>query len=119
MTTLTAPLDEVLVTLVRRGLPSAEVFLKRGRSRRLERTLFTEASSTTQEKAWAVRAGHHRGSFFAAGSGEPTPGGPWPEPAGRAIELPEPMAVPPWNEPSDFDAPLIGEREGLKLLESL
>lgn len=119
MTTLTASLEEILVTLVRRGLPNSEVFLKRGRSRRLERTLFTETSGTAQEKAWAVRAGHHRGSFFAAGSGDPHPGGPWPEPAGRGIELPEPMAPAPWNEPSDFGAPLIGESEGLRLLESL
>lgn len=115
----TASLEEVLVALVRRGLPSAEVFVKRGRSRRLERTLFTETSSSSQEKAWAVRAGLHRGSFFAAGTGDPSPAGPWPEPTGRALELPEPQAPAPWNEPSDFDAPLIGEREGLKLLESL
>jgi PmbA protein len=49
----------------------------------------------------------------------PDPAGPWPEAAGRAIELPEPVAAPVWNTPSDFDTPLIGETEGLKLLESL
>ncbi|HYG65419.1 MAG TPA: metallopeptidase TldD-related protein, partial [Thermoanaerobaculia bacterium] len=62
---------------------------------------------------------HRRGSFFIAGTGEPDPAGPWPEPAGRPIELPEPMAPKPWNVPSDFDTPMIGESEGLKLLESL
>ncbi len=67
-----------------------------------------------------MRAGDPRRSFFAAGTGEPVTGGPWPEPSGRPLKLPEPETnQAPWNEPSDFDAPLIGEREGLKLLESL
>jgi predicted Zn-dependent protease len=114
-----AQLQEILVSLVRRGWPDAEVLMKRGRSRRVELTTFTETSAFTQEQAWAVRAGHHRGSFFAGGTGEPHPDGPWPEPSGRAVRIPEPAPVPVWNEPSDFDAPLIGEREGLKLLESL
>jgi len=117
--TATAQIQDVLVSLVRRGWPDAEVLLKRGRSRRLELTAVTAASTFTQEQAWAVRAGHHRGSFFHAGTGEPLPDGPWPEPAGRALRLPEPVPVPVWNEPSDFDAPLLGEREGLKLLEAL
>ena len=115
-------LQEVLLSLVRRGWPDAEVLLKRGRSRRLELSGVTETSVFSQEQAWAVRAGHHRGSFFAAGTGEPIVEGPWPEPIGRALRLPEPAPmpqIPPWNEPSDFDAPLIGEREGLRLLESL
>jgi predicted Zn-dependent protease len=112
-------LQDILVPLVRRGWPDAEILVKRGRSRRLELTTFTETSIFTQEQAWAVRAGHHRGAFFTAGTGEPSPDGPWPEPAGRALRLPEPVPVPVWNEPSDFDAPLIGEREGLRLLEAL
>jgi PmbA protein len=121
LSTVTTPpqLQEVLVALVRRGLPDAEVYLKRGRSRRVELTAFTQTSVFSQEQAWAVRAGHHRGSFFVAGTGEPGAAGPWPEPSGRPLRLPEPSLVLPWNEPSDFDAPLIGEREGLKLLESL
>jgi predicted Zn-dependent protease len=118
-TTTATQLQEVLVSLVRRGWPDAEALLKRGRSRRLELTAVTETSVFTQEQAWAVRAGHHRGSFFHAGTGELQADGPWPEPSGRALHLPEPVPVPVWNEPSDFDAPLIGEREGLKLLEAL
>jgi len=117
--TTTGLLQEVLVSLVRRGWPDAEVLIKRGRSRRLELTAVTETSTFTQEQAWAVRAGHHRGAFFTAGTGEPRPDGPWPEPSGRALRLPQPVPVPVWNEPSDFDAPLIGEREGLKLLEAI
>jgi predicted Zn-dependent protease len=116
---IAAQLQDILVALVRRGWPDAEALMKRGRSRRVELTTCTETSAFTQEQAWAVRAGHHRGSLFAAGTGEPHPDGPWPEPSGRAVRIPEPVPVPVWNEPSDFDTPLIGEREGLKLLESL
>ena len=112
-------LDEILRALLRRHLADVEVYVKRGRSRRVERTAFTETFSTSQEAAWAVRAGNRRGSFFTAATGTPSPEGPWPEPAGRALVIPEPAAVPAWSEPSDFDTPLIGEREGLRLLESL
>jgi PmbA protein len=113
-------LDDVLRSLLRSHLTDAEVYAKRGRSRRLERTPVTATSSTSHERAWAVRAGNRRGSFFFAATGDPTAGNAWPEPsAGVALELPEPRAVPAWNPPSDLDAPLIGEREGLKLLESL
>jgi len=118
--TLAAPLlDEVMVALMRRGLPDVEVFARRGRSRRLEITPHTEISVFSQEQGWAVRAGDPRRSFFAAGTGEPAPGWPWPDPTGRPLRLPEPSTLPPWNEPSELDAPLVGEREGLRLLESL
>lgn len=120
MSAVNGILDEVLRALLKRHLTDAEVYVKRGRSRRLERTPVTETSATSQERAWAVRAGNRRGSFFTASTGDPTPDGPWPEPvAGHALELPEPQPVPAWNVPSDFDTPMIGEREGLKLLESL
>ena len=113
-------LDGILRAVLKRHLSDAEVYVKRGRSRRLERTPVTETSSTSQERAWAVRAGNRRASFFAAATGDPSPGGPWPEPVpGHALELPEPAPAPAWSPPSDFDTPLIGEREGLKLLESL
>jgi PmbA protein len=113
-------LDEILRALLKRHLTDAEIYVKRGRSRRLERTPVTETSSTSQERAWAVRAGNRRASFFTAATGDPSPAGPWPEPVnGHALELPEPEPVPAWTLPSDFDTPLTGEREGLKLLESL
>ena len=111
---------EMLRELVRRGLNEAEVLLKRGRSRRLVVELGKEVSALTQERAWAVRASSRRASFFAAGAGElPPPGAPWPEPTGRSFRLPDPEPVPPWSEPSDFEAPLIGDSEGLRLLEAL
>lgn len=119
MTSAAPLLDEILVALLRRGLPDVEVFVRRGRSRRLEITPHTESSVFSQEQGWAVRAGDPRRSFFAAGTGEPSPGWPWPDPAGRPLRLPEPVEAEAWNEPSELDAPLVGEREGLKLLESL
>jgi PmbA protein len=118
--TLAAPLlDEIMDALMRRGLPDVEVFARRGRSRRLEITPHTESSTFSQEQGWAVRAGDPRRSFFAAGTGEPIAGWPWPDPTGRPLRLPEPSVLPSWNDPSELDAPLVGEREGLKLLESL
>ncbi len=118
---------EVLRELVRRGLAEAEVLTKRGRSRRLAIELGTETSAFSQERAWAVRASSRRASFFAAGAGDlpageggpGSPGGPWPEATGRPFCLPDPEAVPPWTQPSDIEAPLIGESEGLRLLASL
>jgi predicted Zn-dependent protease len=138
---LAPELDETLRGLVRRGLAEAEVMVKRGRSRRLVRDLGGEVSVASQERAWAVRASSRRASFFTAGTGElpgaaaapsssdtaapspPSPpsntADPWPETSARPFRLAEPTAAPPWTEPSDFAAPLIGESEGLRLLASL
>src|ERR1700674_3191159 len=123
-----AAVAEVLRELVRRGLGEAEVLTKRGRSRRLTLELGSESSSFSQERAWAVRASSRRSSFFVAGAGElpvgeagapGAPGWTWPEATGRPFRLPEPEAVPPWTQPSDIEAPLIGESEGLRLFASL
>jgi predicted Zn-dependent protease len=111
-------LDELLRALLRRRLTDAEVYVKKGRSRRLERTLRGETAITSQERAWAVRAGHRKGSFFQGGTGE-LPPGPWPEPAGKPIDLPEPHAASAWSQPADLEVPVLGEREGFKLLENL
>lgn len=114
-----AELGDVLRVLGRKGFDRAEVYAKRGRSRRVELSPAGEASMFAQERAWAVRAGNDRGSFFLAGTGEPRPAGAWPEPAGPALELPPSEPTPPWNDPADFDAPLLGEAEGFQLLASL
>jgi predicted Zn-dependent protease len=113
---------EVLRDLVRRGFPEAEAMWKRGRTRRLTLDLDGEGSAASQERAWAVRASSRRASFFAAGTGDLPPGetdGVWPEPGGAPFRLPEPEPAPPWSEPSDFAAPLIGESEGLRLLAGI
>lgn len=119
-------LDETLEGLERGGFEEAEAYAKRGRSRRLSVELGHRATSFHDERGWAVRAGTARASLFACGSGALPPGGPsgqgWPEPDGRPIRLPDPDAAgtpAPWTEPSDFETPLIGETEGMRLLESL
>jgi len=111
--------EDVLQALLRRGNDRAEVWVKRGRSRRFEVSPSAEASISSQERGWAVRAGDRRRSFFACGTGEPPEQGPWPAPTHRALELPQPVAPDAWKVPGDFDAPLIGETEGLRLLQSL
>ena len=112
-------LKEILENLADQGFDGAEVYVKQGRSRRLERTLHTETSGFHHERGWAVRATTTRASMFAVGTGEPPLTGPWPEPDGREIRLPEATTVPRWSTPSDFDAPLVGEREGFELLRTL
>jgi PmbA protein len=112
-------LAEALAALGAAGLGEAEVFAKRGRSRRLEHGRAGQTASYHRERGWAVRAGDRRSSFFAAGTGALPPGGPWPAGDGHPLRLPDPVAAPPWSEPSDFDSPLVGEREGLALLASL
>ncbi|HXU46828.1 MAG TPA: metallopeptidase TldD-related protein [Thermoanaerobaculia bacterium] len=115
-------LEATLESLLKRGLPEVEVLAKRGRSRRFElirQERERAASSFTQEKGWAVRAGDRRGSFFACGTGEVPPDGPWPPAYAPALRLPAPEPPLPWKQPSDFDAPLIGEREGFALVEGI
>jgi predicted Zn-dependent protease len=108
-----------------------EVYAKTGRSRRFALSPAGPAATYSQEAGWAVRAGDRRASFFAAATGAPQPSGPggtggvggaggaWPEADGQPIRLPEPVTGPRWSEPGDFDAPLMGEREALSLLERI
>jgi PmbA protein len=112
-------LEEVLVALTRQGLTRAEVYAKRGRSRRLELGPGGETASFHEERGWAVRAGTGRGAFFTASTGEPDPGATWPAIDGPPLELPEAAAPAAWSEPSDFETPLVGESEGLRLLAGL
>jgi len=121
-----AALGEVLDALAGRGLPAAEVYAKRGRSRVVEEGPAGASVSYLREEGWAARAGDDRRSLFAAGTGRPDPAGPggsWPEADGGALALPDPRALglvaEPWREPPEIDAPLIGEREALGLLATL
>lgn len=112
-------LEAVLAGLARAGLDEAEAYVKRGRSRRLERGPAGDAAVFRQEQGWAIRASGPRASLAAAGSGEPPVGDPWPQPDGAPFRLPDPVPAAPWTAPSDFETPLIGESEGLRLLSSL
>jgi PmbA protein len=111
--------SEVLSALTSSGGAVAEVYLKRGRTRRYQ--VGTQGGEVTlsEERGWAVRAGTERSSFFAAGTGLPLPGGPWPEHDGPGLRLPEPAGPAKWRPPADLEAPLAGERESLALLEGI
>ncbi len=114
-----AAVEATLKALLARGLPEVEVLAKRGRSRRFALDGERTASSYAEERGWAVRAGDRRGSLFACGTGDPSPEGPWPPAYPPALRLSTPQPPPPWKEPSDFEVPLIGEREGLALLQGI
>lgn len=116
------PLDETLRAVRQVGLDTAEVYVKRGRSRRFSHGVEGRWASYHHERGWAVRASTERASFFACGSGDLDPAGPWPEPDGLPLRLPAPAAAgtgAAWSEPSDFETPLLGETEGLRLLRAM
>jgi PmbA protein len=110
---------ETLHALTAGGGVLAEIFLKRGRTRRYQVGSQGGEVTLCEEQGWAVRAGTDRSSFFAAGSGMPSPAGPWPAPDGPGLRLPEPTGPARWRPPADFEAPLVGEREALVLLEGI
>ncbi len=116
---MNAASDEVLAALARAGHDAAEVYTKRGRSRRVLFTAAGPVASSTQEEGWAIRAGGARGGFFLAGSGAPLPARSWPAPAGPPLRLPEPMPVGDWRQPADLEAPLLAENEARALLEAI
>lgn len=98
---------------------AAEVYSKRGRSRRVEAGGGAARAMLAVEEGWAVRAGGPRGAFFLSGTGQPPVAGPWPAPAGAALRLPPALAGDPWRAPNQLDAPLLGESEGRALLDSI
>ena len=108
---------EVLAALTANDGDMAEVYLKRGRTRRYQVGVQGGEVTLSEERGWAVRAGSGRSSFFAAGTGLPSPAGPWPAPDGPGLRLPEPAGPASWRPPADLEAPLAGERESLALLE--
>ena len=110
---------ELLAHLRRRSEGEAEVYEKRGRSRRFERGPLGESSSQSVEAGWAVRGGDRRRSFFVAGSGaaplELAPIESTPQP----LRLPPPLPSRSWTAPSGLDAPLASESEGRNLLAGI
>jgi len=111
--------ERTLTALGRRGLERSEVYLKEGRHRTFEIGLGGHDVEIGEEVGWAVRAGDRHCSFFAAGTGRPSPDEAWPEPDGYPLRLPEAGPPPGWREPSELDSPLLAEREGLSLLEEI
>jgi PmbA protein len=115
-------LAETLEALAGAGFADAEAYAKRGRSRRLSLGVGGRSAAFHQEEGWAVRATTQRASLFYAASGAPRPDTAWPQADGYPLALPDPDAAgaaAPWSEPSDFETPLIGETEGLRLLAAV
>jgi predicted Zn-dependent protease len=112
-------LFELLQHLGDSGFPTAEVYAKRGSSKRFEIGPQGRIAGSFREKGWSVRAGDARASFFASSTGRPRPGPGWPAPDGQPVELPEPRTVSGWRDPADLDAPLLVESEAFAFLEGL
>jgi hypothetical protein len=116
---VTAPrrrFEELSARLAKKRLGECELYLKEGRSRRVELGPQGLIEVRSQEAGWAVRAGGRKGSFFACGTGEPDPAGPWPDAAGEALQLPGPREVEPLPDP--VEAPLHVEAEAVQRLET-
>lgn len=110
---------ETLATLIRRGFEEAEVYCKRGRSRRLEVDGSGHVTAfTSQEEGWAIRAGDAHGSWFLRGTGAPPREAPWPQTSGPRLRLPvvEAAAEP---APARPEGPLLAEGEARALLEAI
>jgi PmbA protein len=112
-------LPEVLAALTARGLDTAEVYWKRGRSRRYELESGDGRWSNAHEEGWAVRAGDRQGAFFVAGTGEPRADYAWPVPISGALRLPEPGSSAEAESDGEPETPLLAESEARALLESV
>jgi predicted Zn-dependent protease len=119
-----AVLQKTLGNLEARGYSVAEVYAKRGRSRRFEMGPSGQLVVSSEEAGWAVRAGDQSSSFFVAGSGpvEDIAGMedfPWPQSEGAPLRLPGPAVSPPRSSSSDLDAPTLVEHEAMAMLEAV
>lgn len=113
-------LEEGLVALERRGFKEAEVYAKRGRSRRVVVAGERHDCLSTREEGWAVRAADRRRSLFVAGPGAFAVGAlPTLQPEAPPFRLPDPRPLPPWTPPPELDAPLLSESEALALLAAV
>jgi predicted Zn-dependent protease len=119
------PGRDLLAELLARGFDAAEIYLKRGRSRRFElhdrgggeRNGRSEAAFSAEESGWSVRAGRGAASFFCAAAGSPVALERWPEPLADApLALPLPQPIEEWSEPAEVAEALIGEDDGLRFL---
>jgi len=97
----------------------AELFEKRGRSRRFERGSAGESVELAEEQGWAVRAGDLSRSCFVCGSGEPPRSVAWAHPSAHPLALPAPRPAPPFATPRALDEPLAAESEAFSLLDGI
>ncbi len=110
--------------LNRRELGEIELYVKEGRSHRVELCPAGRGGRRfevrSEEAGWAVRAGGRSGSLFACGTGLPEPAGPWPDARGEPLQLPatRPAKAAPADGGADAEAPLIVESEAIDRLEA-
>jgi len=109
-------LERIAATLGREGMDEVELYRKTGQSRRVELGPQGLIEVRSQEAGWAVRASGRKGSFFACGTNEPEPSGPWPTASGEALQLPSARAADPVFEPEEV--PLHVETEAMSRLET-
>lgn len=108
---------EVIERLLDRGYLAAEVYAKRGRSRRFELDAEAETTLAAEETGWSIRASDRRSSFFLAATGAPAPLERLPDPVASAtIELPPPTAIEGWSDPEGIAEHLLAEDDGWRLL---
>lgn len=101
------------------GADEIEIFLKRGRSRRLVEADGERFHLEADEEGWAVRANAGRGSFFVCGSGDPPAADAWPEPDGYPVRLPGPAKGEVPSGPRRAETALASEGEMRALADSL
>lgn len=113
-------LDAAVIDRLRRasGADELELYLKRGRSRRLIEEGAERLHLEADEEGWAVRANSGRGSVFVCGSGDPAPADRWPEPDGHPVRLPSPRDGG-GPGPRSIDAALASEAEMRALADAL
>lgn len=97
----------------------AELFEKRGRSRRYERGTAGESVEIAEEQGWAVRAGDLARSCFVCGSGEAPAAVSWAHPTAHPLALPPPRPSAPFAQPHGLDEPLAAESEAFALLDGI
>lgn len=100
-------------------MQQAELYVKRGRSRRYERRSDSHRHQLVRERGWAVRATSNGGSIASVGSGTPRVPREWPKAVGEPIDLPRPGSIAAWRPAADVAAPLLSEAGVVALAESL
>ncbi|MCB9377863.1 MAG: hypothetical protein H6511_03755 [Holophagales bacterium] len=97
----------------------AELFEKRGRSRRFERGSAGESVEIAEEQGWAVRVGDLSRSCFVCGSGEPPRALSWAHATPHPLALPAPRTAAPFATSRALDEPLVAESEAFALLDGI
>jgi PmbA protein len=112
--------SEEVVGAITKQFGDAEVFARRGRSKRFTMGIEPPAMVSAFEEGWAVRAGDRRMSFAAFGTGRPSADGPWPERRGPPLRLPEiKTAMTSWQPGDGGDQGLLAEPEARTFLEAI